>query len=354
MPRQLNSCPLRGPDQTSLDAATQASLVIATDCEPGIRRRQAPNGFTYRHDDGRRVSAKDRQRIERLAIPPAWTDVWICADERGHVQATGRDARGRKQYRYHERWRATRDETKYGRMPLFGESLPSIRTAVDRDLRRTVFDRPKVLALVVAVLDQTLIRVGNSEYARENESYGLTTLRSEHAEVSSGSVRLRFRGKAGKDLEFGIDNPRIARALARTLELPGQELFQYLDESGRPRVVGSGDVNGYLRELSGAELTSKDFRTWGGSLACALSLIREEGPPSERNVSAAVKEAAAVLGNTAAVCRRSYVHPRLIGLYLGGGLPSAWEQARAGEPQREHLRDDERAFLGVVRQLGQE
>jgi DNA topoisomerase-1 len=325
--------------------------VLSFDCEPGIRRERAGEHFAYRHEDGSPVGEEDLGRIERLKIPPAWTDVWICADERGHVQATGRDARGRKQYRYHERWRVTRDETKYGRMIVFGEALSTIRAAVDRDLRRPRLDRARVLALVVAVLDETLIRVGSSEYARDNVSFGLTTLRDEHAVVSGQSVRLRFRGKAGKELEAAIDNPRIARALARTRELPGQELFQYLDEWGEPKVVESGDVNAYLRALSDADLTSKDFRTWGGSLAFALSLRAREGPPSERAVTAAVKHAAAVLGNTPAVCRRAYIHPGLVDLYLSGRFAEAWERSAAVEAAREFLRDEERAFLGVLRQI---
>lgn len=352
MSDQPKACPLREPDEASLEAAASARLVVTSDCEPGIRREPGAGGFTYRHEDGSDVTSDERERIEHLRIPPAWTDVWICGNEHGHLQATGRDARGRKQYRYHERWRATRDETKYGRMVVFGESLTQIRATVDRDLRRPLLDRPRVLALVVAVLDVTLIRVGNSEYVRENESFGLTTLRDEHAEVAGGMVRLRFRGKSGKELQVGIDNPRIARALSRTRELPGQELFQYLDETGVPRVVESGDVNEYLRELSGAELTSKDFRTWGGSLAFARALSGGPGEPTERVVTAAVRHAASVLGNTPAVCRRSYIHPGLVDLYFGGGFGEARERASEEEPQREYLSDEERVFLGMIRRLG--
>jgi len=348
---QPSACPWREPDDASLAAAESASLVVTSDCEPGIRRERVSGGFAYRHEDGSEVTADEKARIDRLRIPPAWNDVWICANEHGHLQATGRDARGRKQYRYHERWRVTRDETKYGRMVVFGESLTQIRARVDRDLRRPLLDRPRVLALVVAVLDATLIRVGNSEYVRENESFGLTTLRNEHAEVAGGTVRLRFRGKSGKELQVGIDNPRIARALSRTRELPGQELFQYLDEAGLPKVVESGDVNEYLRELSGAELTSKDFRTWGGSLAFARALPEGAGQPSERAVALAVRHAASMLGNTPAVCRRSYIHPGLIDLYLSGGLDRARARACEEEPPREYLSDEERVFLGVIRQL---
>lgn len=348
---QPDACPWREPDPDSVAAATSARLSVSADCEPGIRRERAPGGFVYRHDDGSPVLADDVARIERLRIPPAWTDVWICASPDGHIQATGRDARGRKQYRYHDRWRATRDETKYGRMPVFGEALSGIRSRVDRDLRRPALDRPRVLALVVAVLDETLIRVGNSEYARDNESFGLTTLRDEHAEVSGGTVRLRFRGKAGKELRVGIDNPRIAKVLSKTRDLPGQELFQYVEPGGQTRVVESGDVNAYLRELSGVDLTSKDFRTWGGSLAFALALRPSADAPAVRAVTLAVKDAAAVLGNTPAVCRRSYIHPGLIELYLGGRFAEAWEAAARSEPAHEHLREDERVFLGMLRGL---
>lgn len=349
---QASSCSLREPDEASLAAVEAASLVVSADCEPGIRRfGSAAEGFSYAYDDGRPLSSAELERVERLAIPPAWTDVWICADANGHIQATGRDARGRKQYRYHERWRETRDETKYGRMAAFGDALPNLRQHVDRDLRRPVPDRSRVLALVVAVLDETLIRVGNAEYARSNESYGLTTLRNEHAEVGSVAVRLRFRGKSGKQLEVGIDNPRIARALRKIKELPGQELFQYIDESGEPRVVESGDVNAYLRDVSGTSLTSKDFRTWGGSLAFALALRAGPERPAPSAVTAAVREAAAVLGNTPAVCRRSYIHPGLIDLYLGGGFDAAWEHASASEPARPFLREEERVFLGIIRAL---
>lgn len=345
------SCSLHDPEPTSLAAATAARLTISADCEPGIRRFGQPGSFRYVHQDGGPVSAEDKARAEALKIPPAWTDVWICGSEDGHLQATGRDARGRKQYRYHDRWREIRDETKYERMVAFGEALPDIRERVDRDLRRPALDRPRVLALVVAVLDATLVRVGNAEYARDNESFGLTTLRAEHAEVGGATVRLRFRGKAGKELRVGIDNPRIARALRRTRDLPGQELFQYLDEAGEPRVIGSGDVNDYLRETTGLAVTSKDFRTWGGSLAFWLALHADPGQPSVSSVTAAVREAATVLGNTPAVCRKSYIHPGLINLYLAGGMADARRRAEESEPPNRYVRDEERIFLGVVREL---
>lgn len=348
--REEQACELREPEPGSLMTADAAGLVISMDCHPGIRRVPSDRGFRYTRDDGRPVSESELARIERLKVPPAWTDVWICADAHGHLQATGRDARGRKQYRYHERWRATRDETKYERMAEFGSALPRIREAVDRDLRRSALDRQRVLALVVAVLDRTLVRVGNSEYARDNESFGLTTLRDEHVDVGSQRVRLSFRGKSGKEFEVDVDDPRVARALRRTRDLPGQELFQYLDASGQTHAVGSGDVNEYLRDVSGASLTSKDFRTWGGSLTFALVLARSAAPASEAIVTQAVREAAAALGNTPAVCRKAYIHPGIISLYLSGGFEQAWREARR-ERRRPYLSDEERVFLGLVRRL---
>jgi DNA topoisomerase-1 len=345
------SCPLREPDAASVEAATAAALVVTSDCEPGIRREHSGDGVTYRRDDGQPLSGEDLERIDTLHIPPAWSDVWISERADGHLQATGRDARGRKQYRYHDRWRETRDETKYGRMAEFGEALPRIRQAVDSDLRHSSLDRSRVLALVVAVLDATLIRVGNPQYARENDSFGLTTLREEHSEVGATRVRFRFRGKSGKEREVTLDDRRIARALHRVRDLPGHELFQYLDEAGDIHVVESGDVNRYLQDAAGIAVTSKDFRTWGGSLTFALSLAEAEGSPSEAAITRAVREAASVLGNTPAVCRRAYIHPGLIELYLDGDFAEAWTKAGGREPAQERLRDEERVFLGVVRGL---
>lgn len=343
-----DSC--REPLPQSDAAARMAGLVISSDCRPGIRRERSASGFTYRRDDGGELTETQLERIEALTIPPAWEDVWICANESGHLQATGRDSRGRKQYRYHERWRVVRDETKFEHLISFGEALPRIRERVDRDLRRPRLDRERVLALAVAVLDRTLIRVGNPEYARENDSYGLTTLRSEHAEVGATTVRLRFRGKAGKQLSDRIDDPRIARALRRMRDLPGQELFQYVDEAGETRLVESGDVNGYLHEVSGVSLTSKDFRTWGGSLAFARAMAAETGGPTHRVVEA-VKAAAETLGNTPAVSRRAYIHPALIEAALDARFDELWQEASAHAKASPYLSEDEAAFLGMLRLL---
>jgi DNA topoisomerase-1 len=247
--------------------AEEAGLRYVNDAMPGIRRRRAGRGFTYAGTDGRRLT--DRRvlaRIRALAIPPAWTDVWICPIARGHLQATGRDARGRKQYRYHARWREVRDEAKYGRMVAFGQALPRIRRRVEADLALPGLPRERVLAAVVRLLEKTAVRVGNEEYARENRSFGLTTLRNRHAEVGTSRIRFRFRGKGGKETEVELNDRRLARIVARCQELPGQALFTYLDEDGEPRTVDSADVNEYLREISGEEFTAKDFRTWAGTV----------------------------------------------------------------------------------------
>lgn len=349
-------------DAGAARTARAADLYFSTDCVPGIRREGSAGAFRYVRDDGEAVEPGEAARIEALGIPPAWRDVWICGDDRGHLQATGRDARGRKQYRYHERWREVRDASKYERLVEFGEALPKIRARVDADLRRPKVDREQVLALVVAVLDRTFVRVGNAEYARENESFGLTTLRGEHADVTATRVTLRFRGKAGRELEFRVEDPRVARAFRRIQELPGQELFEYVDAAGRVRWVESGDVNDYLRQAAGADVTSKDFRTWGGSLAAALVLAgaddgggRGGAEGGERVVARAIRAAAEVLRNTPAVAKRLYVHPGLVELYRDGRFGEQWRKAWAasarasGDAQR--LDREERAFLALARGL---
>lgn len=340
-------------DEDAARTARDADLYFSTDCTPGIRRSAGDAGdFLYSCDEGTPLSAEDLQRIRRLRIPPAWTDVWICSDERGHLQATGRDAKGRKQYRYHERWQSVRDASKYERLVPFGEALPRIRERVDSDLRHPQLDKERVLALVVAVLDRTYFRVGNPQYARENDSFGLTTLRATHADIRSTRVMLRFRGKAGRELAFDIDDPRIVRAFRRIQEIPGQELFQYLDSDGMVRIIESGDVNEYLREAGGSEITSKDFRTWGGSLAAALVLAAEaKHPPSERGVTRAIRRASEVLNNTPAVCRRSYVHPGLLDLYRSGEFAQAWMQASRRTRGSSRLSQEERVFLALLKRM---
>jgi len=305
------------------ESADDAGLRYVTDTTPGISRRRAGRGFVYLQPGGRRV--KDRATLDwirSLAIPPAWTDVWICRSRRGHLQATGRDARGRKQYRYHPDWRAQRDTVKYDRMIAFGQALPRMRRRVSRDLRRTGLPRERVLAAVVRLLEKTGVRVGNEEYARDNKSFGLTTLRDRHATVGSKRIRFRFRGKGGKEGEVEVSDARLARIVGRCQDLPGQELFAYLDEEGEVRTIGSADVNDYIREISGHDFTAKDFRTWAATVLAARSLARGESPATEagarRDVARAVERVAEWLGNTPAVSRKSYVDPMVIDAYLEG------------------------------------
>lgn len=292
---------------------------------PGIVRRRAGKGFSYRGPDGERVTDRDTlARIRSLAVPPAWTDVWICPSPRGHIQATGRDARGRKQYRYHPRWREVRDETKYHRMLAFGRALPGIRTRVAEDLGRRGLPREKVLAAVVRLLETSLVRVGNEEYARTNRSFGLTTLRDRHAKIEGAEIRLRFRAKGGLDRSVTLRDRRLATVVKRCQDVPGQELFQYLDEDGNRQGIGSADVNAYLQEISGQEFTAKDFRTWAGTVLAALALQAFEAFDSEaaakRNVTRAIESVASRLGNTVAICRKCYVHPEVVNAYLEGTL----------------------------------
>lgn len=304
-----------------VESAKAVGLRYVTDAGPGMRRRRAGKGFAYIGADGKAV--RDREaltRIRALAIPPAWTDVWICPSANGHLQATGRDARGRKQYRYHARWREVRDETKYGRMIAFAEALPRIRRRVERDLERPGLEREKVLATVVRLLETTLIRVGNEEYARANDSFGLTTLRNRHVEVKGSTLRFEFYGKSSRRHRITLDDPRLARIVKRCRDIPGYELFQYLDDDGERRSIDSTDVNEYLREAAGEEFTAKDFRTWAGTVLAAIALCGFEPCDCEadakKNVARAIEMVAERLGNTPAVCRKCYVHPAVIEAYL--------------------------------------
>jgi DNA topoisomerase-1 len=298
-------------------------LRYTLDGEPGIRRDGKPGAFRYVDSRGEVVGdERELARIARLAIPPAWTDVWICANPRGHLQATGRDARGRKQYRYHREWRAERDSNKFERLAAFGAVLPALRAAVERDLALPDLPRRKVLAAMVGLLDSTFVRVGDERYRRENNTYGLTTLRNRHVQVNGDRIRLRFRGKAGKEHDLLLSDRRLARVVRRCRDLPGYELFRYVDEGGEVRSVGAADVNDYLRETCGADYTAKDFRTWGATVIAASALMSAEPAPSERDaariVNDALRCAAQVLGNTVAVCRKSYVHPGVIDAYRNG------------------------------------
>lgn len=321
-------------------SAKDAGLRYVTDSGPGITRRRAGRGFVYLDARGKQVKDLVTVRwIKSLAIPPAWTDVWICPSRSGHLQATGRDARGRKQYRYHPDWRGHRDAIKYGRMIAFGRALPGIRRRVGRDLRRPGLPRERVLAAVVRLLEKTGARVGNEEYARDNRSFGLTTLRDRHAHIGGGRIRFRFRGKGGKVAEVEVSDARLARIVARCQDLPGQELFAYVDDGGEVRSIGSADVNDYLREVSGHDFTAKDFRTWAATVLAARALAQlPDGAGSaeaKRNVVQAIEQVAGWLGNTPAVSRRAYVHPGVIEGYLAGDV--------AGQ------RADEREVIALLR-----
>jgi DNA topoisomerase-1 len=317
------------------ESAKAAGLRYVTDDEPGLRRRKRGKGFTYLDPAGQTVrDAKTLERIAKLAIPPAWTDVWICPRPTGHLQATGRDARGRKQYRYHADWRQVRDETKFGRMIAFGEALPKIRQRVAADLALRGLPREKVLATVVSLLETTLIRVGNQEYARQNNSFGLTTLRDGHVDVAGSTLHFEFRGKSGKEHVVEIQDRRLARIVKQCRDLPGQKLFQYLDESGARQGVSSEDVNAYLRETTGEDFSAKDFRTWGGTVL-ALSVLLEMGAcdggkDPGRAVVEMIKQVAGQLGNRPAICRKYYVHPVVIQTFLDGALGDALA-AEAGD-----------------------
>ncbi len=308
-----------------LVSAKAAGLRYVSDDRPGLTRVRKGKGFAYRDVDGRPLrNPDDLGRIKSLAIPPAWTEVWICPRADGHLQATGRDARGRKQYRYHPRWRAVRDESKYDRMMAFASALPEIRKRTDIDLARPGLPREKVLAAVVRLLETTLIRVGNEEYARTNKSFGLTTMRDRHVRVGKKSIRFEFKGKSGVEHEINLADPRLARIVGRCRDLPGQELFQYLDEDGQPRTIDSADVNDYLREVAGREFTAKDFRTWAGTVLASLALREFQSFDSEtqakKNIVRAIEHVAERLGNTPSVCRKCYVHPEIIESYLDGSM----------------------------------
>jgi DNA topoisomerase I len=313
------------PSVTPAESARAAGLRYVSDTRPGIRRKRAGRHFSYAGPDGQPIrDPAVLQRIKALAIPPAWTDVWICPLPNGHIQATARDAKGRKQYRYHTRWHAVRDETKYERTIAFGKALPLIREQTERHLDLPGLPREKVLAAIVRLLEMTLIRVGNDEYARHNKSFGLTTMRDRHVAVDGGQIRFHFRGKAGKYHTLELQDRRLARIVKRCRDIPGQELFQYVDDEGQRQDVDSGDVNTYLREITGQDFTAKDFRTWAGTVLAAWALKEFEAFDSDtqakRNVVQAIERVAERLGNTPAVCRRCYVHPAVLDSYLDGSL----------------------------------
>ena len=313
--------------------ADDADLYYVVDDRPGITRRKRGKGFSYHHPDGSAVEPEEKARIEALVIPPAWTDVWICPLPDGHIQATGRDARGRKQYRYHDRWREVRDANKYERLSEFAEGLPKLRARLDEHLALRGLPQEKVLAAVVKLLDETLIRVGNDAYAEENESYGLTTIEGDHVDVEGATINFEFKGKSGVEHALSLRDRRLASIVQACQELPGEDLFGYLDAEGKAVDVTSTMVNDYLRELTGANVTAKHFRTWGGTVVAAELLaplpVPETKAEAKSNVLAAVDEAAAKLGNTRTVCRNCYVHPRVPTAYEEGELQEAWKKARS-------------------------
>lgn len=338
-------------------AAKAAGLRYVSDSKPGLSRIAAKSGFRYAAADGTPV--KDEAtlgRIKSLAIPPAWQDVWICPQPHGHLQATGRDARGRKQYRYHPKWRSVRDEVKYERMIAFGQALPAIRARVDEALKLPGLPREKVLATIVYLLEATMMRIGNEEYARDNKSFGLTTLRNRHVRIDGKEVEFRFRGKSGVWHDVKVADRRLARIIASTRDLPGQELFQYVDDDGNSHAVDSADVNDYLRTITGEEYTAKDFRTWSGTVLAALALQEFEKFDSEtqakKNIVRAIESVAKKLGNTPSVCRKCYVHPAVIEAYMDGTELAAL-RARAEEEFRKELHElhpEEAAVLALLQQ----
>ena len=342
---------------TATATARAAGLRYTGDHQSGIARLGKPGKFRYSDGDGEflRDSAA-LTRIKALAIPPAWTDVWICPHANGHLQATGRDARGRKQYRYHARWRQVRDEAKYERMLSFGRALPAIRAAVARGMQLPGLPREKVLATIVHLLELTMMRIGNEEYARANKSFGLSTLRTRHVDIDGSAVQFHFKGKSGVRHDIRLSDRRLARVLQRMRELPGQELFQYIDEAGERHGVDSGDVNDYLREVTGEDYTAKDFRTWSGTLLAALALQAFEQVDSEaqakKNIVQAIESVAKKLGNTPTICRKCYVHPAVLDSYLDGSLLEGM-RARAQQQLQEDLpalAPEEAAVLALLQQ----
>ena len=355
----LAALSLQAEEDEAVESAARAGLRYVTDAVPGITRRRCGGGFAYRTPDGERPSDRRIEAIRALAIPPAWTDVWICPDPRGHLQATGRDDRGRKQYRYHPRWREVRDESKFDRLAEFAAALPEVRARVDRDLSLPGLPLEKVVALSIGLLDRTLVRVGNDAYRRDNGTYGLTTLRSKHVDISGSQVEFNFVGKGGHEFCVSVQDPRFAKAVRRCHELGGKELFTYRGDDGRPVRIDSGDCNDYLSEVVGEGVTVKYFRTWGATVtvleelaAHALSLpaepIDDAVPTSaaEKALLRAIDEAAARLGNTRAVCRNSYLHPAVARAHAEGVVLEAWRTSRSTS----RMTRAERATLKVLRE----
>jgi DNA topoisomerase-1 len=343
-------------------AATSAGLKYVSDGTPGITRKKSGSGWRFIGTDGKTIKDYwDKKRIEAIGIPPAYTDVWICPRDDGHIQATGRDAKGRKQYRYHPKWSATRDSAKYERMVAFGSLLPALRARVAADMRKTGFPRDKVLATIVNLLEMTLIRVGNEDYVKDNKSFGLTTLRNRHVAVDGATLRFDFKGKSGKTWNLNVKDRRVAKVVKAIHELPGQHLFQYVDEEGKRQPVDSADVNAYLREITGEDITAKDFRTWAGTVLAAMALSEFEQVDSQaamkKNVKAAIEKVASRLGNTPTICRKCYVHPEVLTSYLDGRLLADIKQEVEAElgDGADKLKPEEAALLGLLsRRIGKD
>ena len=336
-----------------ITAAVDAGLQYVSDDRAGYTRKAKRGNFDYLDTEGERIRDEQRLlRIKRLAIPPAWTNVWICPSSTGHIQATGRDARRRKQYRYHERWREIRDENKFDRLADFAKALPKIRRRIARDMKLPGLPREKVLATVIRLLERTFIRVGNEEYARENKSFGLTTIKNRHVKVKGAHLRFRFRGKSGRQHEVDVTDRRIAKIVSKCQDLPGQDLFQYVEEDGQVRDVTSQNVNDYLRGITGADFTAKDFRTWAGTLLAALALNVqgkfETNKQAKANVKTAICAVAELLGNTPAICRKCYVHPGIVETYLSGKQVAGLADA-IKTPDNINVRAVERAVLKFLR-----
>jgi DNA topoisomerase I len=345
------------PDPEAIQSAKSAGLRYVSDARPGLRRKKNGTAFQYFDDDGHRVTdPKTLGRIKRLAIPPAWTDVWISPYDNGHIQATGRDARGRKQYRYHPDWSAVRDENKYERMVAFGNALPKIRRRVAADLRSRGLGRNKVLAAVVRLLETTLIRIGNEEYAKTNHSFGLSTMKDRHVRIAHGDLHFEFRGKSGVKHEIDLHDPRLASIVRQAQDLPGQDLFQYLDENHQPQKISSEDVNAYLREIAGEEFSAKDFRTWAGTVLAALALSQFEKfdtkAQAKKNLVAAIEHVAERLGNTPAVCKKCYIHPVILNSYLDGSTVRVLKKKTENVLRSDiaKLSSEEAAVLAFVQQ----
>ncbi|MEO8376523.1 MAG: DNA topoisomerase IB [Candidatus Sumerlaeota bacterium] len=346
------------PSQTPRQTARRARLRYVTDSKPGFKRLSQAGHFVYVDTDGTPIADEaEITRINKLRIPPAWEDVWICPFENGHLQATGRDARGRKQYRYHAKFREARDDTKFHRLVEFGKKLPHIRAAIQKDLAAKGLPKRKVLAIVVTLLETTLIRVGNEEYARQNHSFGLTTLRKNHVEISGARVEFKFRAKSGKNWDVKLTELRLARLIHKCQGLPGRHLFEFLSDDGTPHPVDSADVNEYLQEVTGEDYTAKDFRTWAGTCLALEALQEIESAPSEteakKNLVHVVEVVAKRLGNTVAVCRKAYIHPALLQGYQSGKLHKHLKSAAKADilPQLKQLRDEERTLLQLLEKL---